>query len=35
MGELRLLLGKVIKSGEEGGSSGVGTLLRYVPVIQE
>lgn len=35
MGELKLLLGKVVKSGEAGGSSGVGTLLRDVPVIQE
>lgn len=35
MGELKLLLGKVVKLGEAGGSSGVGTLLRDVPVIQE
>lgn len=35
MGELRLLLGKVVNSGEAGGSSGAGTLLRDVPVIQE
>lgn len=35
MGELKLLLGKVVKSREAGGSSGVGTLLRDVPVIQE